>query len=68
MSTETREQNRHSRALEAAIGRESEFDYRLLVEHRPAPGSAPVCLADNCGEPWPCGRAEGAMRMVGVRA
>ncbi|MFD7980167.1 hypothetical protein [Streptomyces sp. NPDC059071] len=68
MSTETPEQNRHSRAVEASIARDSDFDRRLLLEHKPAAGPAPACLADGCGAPWPCGAAETAMRQVGVHS
>ncbi|MFE1230253.1 hypothetical protein [Streptomyces sp. NPDC058745] len=68
MSNETPEQNRHSRAVEAAIGRDADFDHRLLTQHAPAAGPNPACRAEDCGKPWPCALAETAMRQVGVHS
>jgi hypothetical protein len=78
--TETAQQNRYQRALEASfreVGRKQQTaghdfwfrtNHRLLTEHAPAAGPDPVCTAPDCGEPWPCGTAETAMDQVGVRS
>lgn len=67
-NAETPEQNRHSRALEASIAREADFDRRILAQHAPADGPNPTCHADGCAGPWPCGTAETAMQLVGIRS
>lgn len=68
MTTETPEQNRYSRALEAAIGCRADFELELLLTHSPSDGPNPTCGADGCGKAWPCGTAETAMQQVGIRS
>lgn len=76
---DTPQKNRHFRAMVASIRETSreqstrghdrffEFNHKMLSEHAPSEGSAPVCTAPDCGNTWPCGMAESAMIQVGVR-
>ncbi|MFD9763172.1 hypothetical protein ACFWXI_06465 [[Kitasatospora] papulosa] len=78
--TETAEQNRYQRALEASFhqvdreqatsGHATFFDYnhRVLTSHAPADGPNPQCQGKDCNQPWPCDNATTAMSQVGVRA
>ncbi|RLV66365.1 hypothetical protein STAN_1886 [Streptomyces sp. CBMAI 2042] len=78
--TETAEQNRYQRALEASfaqLDREQatrghttffEHNHRVLTEHAPAAGPTPQCSSTACGKPWPCEDVTTAMTQVGVRS
>lgn len=78
--SETTEQNRYQRALEASfaqLDREQstqghatffEHNHRVLTEHAPAAGPNPQCSSSACGKSWPCEDATTAMTQVGVRS
>lgn len=78
--TETAQQNRYQRALEASfreLDREQstrghstfyEHNHKLLTEHTPAAGLDPKCLGSGCDQSWPCRDATTAMTQVGVRS